>query len=304
MDASSLRLRRFFITAAAMLTVASRVIAAPCVGDCGGQPGVSIDEVQHTINIFLGNADLADCPNADRDHNQHVSIDEVQASILSFLADPDSCPTVVPEVEDPTLTPTSLPSATATPSETPTETGVPTETSVPTDTSVPTVTRTPTPTATPTVAAVCGNGFLESGETCTSCAADCVIHACTATTPLRTFGVNFAAPAQQSVSGLTLLIGYRSSIVSLPGTGSATSVAARVKNKPANAIFSAFDLDYALRTVLSRSSPFTPGRLFTIDFDSCSGATAPTAADFGCTIQGCANSFGDVDDCTCTVTAP
>jgi hypothetical protein len=139
---------------------------------------------------------------------------------------------------------------------------------------------------------VCGNGFLEPGERCTSCPADCLIGACTATTPLRTFAVNYSASAGQDVTGITVRLGYRSTLVSLPGSGSASTVAARVKNKPANAIATVYDFNYALRVVLSRSSPpFPAGRLFTVDFDSCSGAAAPSASDFGCTVEGCANVF-------------
>jgi hypothetical protein len=58
-------------------------------------------------------------------------------------------PTVVPEVQLPTLTPSSTPTATFTPSATPTETPLPTLTPLPTDTPLPTETPTPTITNTP-----------------------------------------------------------------------------------------------------------------------------------------------------------
>jgi len=106
------------------------------------------------------------------------------------------------------------------------------------------------------------------------------------------------------VTGITVLVGYRSGTISLPGTGAASTVSARVKNKPANVIAAVNDLDYAMREVLSRSAVIPFGRLFTIDFDSCQGAAAPTAADFGCQVEGCANSFGNVDGCTCQVSIP
>jgi len=164
--------------------------------------------------------------------------------------------------------------------------------------------NTATATATATAAPVCGNGFIENGETCTSCAADCTIHSCSATTPLRTFAVNFSAPTDQTVSGITVLVGYRSGVVSLPGSGGASSIGSRLKNKPSNAIVAFNDLDYALRVVISRSSPIAPGRLFTVDFDSCTHATTPTASDFGCTVEGCANTFGSVSGCSCSVSMP
>ena len=133
---------------------------------------------------------------------------------------------------------------------------------------------------------------------------DCTVHACSATTPLQTFRVNIALPAGQTVTALTLLVGYRSDLVSIPGSGADTSVAGRFKNRPSNTVFAAFDLDYAVRTVLGRSAGFASGRIFTIDFDSCSGASAATPADFGCSVVGCANGFGDVSDCVCTVSVP
>ncbi|MBI1815670.1 MAG: hypothetical protein HYR72_11870 [Deltaproteobacteria bacterium] len=106
------------------------------------------------------------------------------------------------------------------------------------------------------------------------------------------------------MSGITVLVGYRSGTVSLPGSGSASSVGSRVKNKPSNAISAVNDSDYALRVVLSRSAAIPPGRLFTIDFDSCQGAAALAVTDFGCTVEGCANVFGAVQGCTCTVGTP
>lgn len=328
------RLANSWVVLDALLVIATaQTVGAVCVGDCNSQNGVTIDEVQHVVNIFLDAADLSGCLNADRDHDNRVSIDEVQATVLSFLGDETSCPTVVPTTptvgaSTPTETPTSSPTPTASPSPSGTATSTftatlavtptatwsvtptatedvsPTETTVPEDTMTPTVTPTPVPTPTPTPKPVCGNGVLENGETCTSCAADCVVHACTATTPLRTFAVTFSAPTGQDVSGITVLVGYKSGTVSLPGTGSASSVSSRIKNKPSNVIFSSFDLDYALRTVISRSTPIPPGRLYTVDFDSCTGATAPTAANFGCAVEGCANQFGDVSGCTCAVLAP
>lgn len=177
-------------------------------------------------------------------------------------------------------------------------------TPTPSPTQTPMNVPTPTATATATPEFHCGNGVLENGETCDSCPADCVAQPCAASTPVRSVDVQLAVPSELEVSGVTILVGYRSDVVSLPGTGAAPSVASRVKNKPSNAIGAVNDLDYALRVVLSRSAPFAPGRLFTIEFDSCDGATPPDANNFGCTVEGCSNTFGNLDGCTCTVTVP
>jgi hypothetical protein len=149
---------------------------------------------------------------------------------------------------------------------------------------------------------MCGNGFLEAGETCTSCAADCTVQACTATTPIQTFRVNFIAPLGTSPSVAGVLVGYRSNRVSLPNTGTS----ARVKLRPTGTSQLVKDLDYAVRVVLNASagSSIATGRIFTVDFDSCQGQAAVTPADFGCQIESCGSSTGPIDGCTCTVVLP
>jgi hypothetical protein len=103
------------------------------------------------------------------------------------------------------------------------------------------------------------------------------------------------------INGTDVLVGYRSDIVSIPGSGSAPSVSAAVKNRPTNITFSAFDFDYALHVIINRNGGLTAGRLFTVDFQKCSGAMNATPADFGCTIS-CSNLNGPVVGCACSVT--
>lgn len=52
-------------------------------GDCNGVGGVTIDEVQSAINMFLGISPVRAC--VDESGNGSVSIDEVQKTINSFL---------------------------------------------------------------------------------------------------------------------------------------------------------------------------------------------------------------------------
>jgi hypothetical protein len=125
-----------------------------------------------------------------------------------------------------------------------------------------------------------------------------------ATTPLRTFRVDFAVPPGPVPSSVTVLVGYRGDLVSLPGSGAVSSVRTRVKNLPSNSFPAVNDLDYALRVVVSRGAGVSPGRLFTVDFDSCQSAVVPTEADFGCAIEGCGSSSGPVDGCSCSTSAP
>jgi hypothetical protein len=209
-----------------------------------------------------------------------------------------------------TATPTPL-GPTATTTDTPTLTptplgGVPTATETATVTPTPSLTVTQTFTRTPTPgAATCGNGFLEPGESCASCAADCVISPCTAVAPTPSFTVQLDYPLGVSPTTATVLIGYRSALVSIPGSGSATSVRQRVTYPPPLPNpQTPNDLDYAIRLVVGRSSGLPTGLLATIRFDRCSGAPAPSTADFGCTVEALAGVGGSVDGASCSIALP
>jgi len=127
---------------------------------------------------------------------------------------------------------------------------------------------------------------------------------CTATTPIQTFRVDFAAPQGSTASAVSALVGYRSDRVSLPGSGS--GAASRVKMRPSGTSQLVNDLNYAVRVLIQAQAggSIPNGKLFTIDFDSCQGAAPVTPADFACTIESCGSSFGPIDGCSCTVTLP
>lgn len=272
------RFRILAMLVAIGLMVASerRPAAAVCVGDCDGLDGVTINEIVHAVNIVLGRFLLSTCPNADAMGDGTITVDDVMAAVNSFLSDGDGCPMVM--------------------------IATPTQMSAPTDTPTVTATTTRTATATATPLGSCGNGFLEPGESCDSCPSDCVAQECTATATMRAFDVDWAPPDGVDASSVTVLVGYQSNLVSLPGMGSAVS--SRITNRPANSLPGVNDLDYALRVAITRSSALPPGRLFTVSFDACQGARVPVAADFGCTVDGCASSFGSVAGCTCEVVQP
>ncbi len=190
-----------------------------------------------------------------------------------------------------THTPTGTPPSTATASATHTNTALP-----------PPATSTATPTPT-TGSATCGNGFLDPGETCESCPGDCVVQPCPSVTPTVSFAVDLIPPAGQQPTAATVLLGYDSGLVSIPGTGNELSVRQRVlPPAPLPQSFSVNDLDYAVRVVLTRNTPL--GFLFTARFDRCQAAPAPTVADFGCAVEGCAGGAGPIEGCTCTVRVP
>jgi hypothetical protein len=142
---------------------------------------------------------------------------------------------------------------------------------------------------------------LAASSTAEEIATTPAVHHCTPAAAHRPLAVSFNAPADQEVTGLIVSLRYPSKGVSLPGTGADPSIAARVIDRPSDAVVAVHQRDDALRVVLSRAQPFVPGRLFTIDFDGCEGATTLTGADFACQLEGCANQFGKVDGCACSV---
>jgi hypothetical protein len=148
----------------------------------------------------------------------------------------------------------------------------------------------------------CGNGHLDAGETCAACAADCEIHKCTATGAPQMFAVQFATPPEMKVSSATVLVGYNSRHVSLPGSAGADSVRQRLHDLQKSAIAVTNDLDYGLRVVFTRPGGIETGRLLVLGVDACKGAAKPTANDFGCIVEGCAAATGKIDGCTCRVT--
>jgi hypothetical protein len=195
----------------------------------------------------------------------------------------------------PTATATDTPSLTPTP-----EGGVPTPTDTASATVTPSFTATPTPGG-----ATCGNGLLEPGETCGGCPADCVVSPCTAVAPTPSFTVLLSYPFGSQATTVTALIGYRSNLVSIPGSGSATSVRQRVTYPaPPPNPQTPNDLDYAIRLVIGRSAGLPEGLLATIRYDRCQGAPAPTTQDFSCTIEALAGVGGNIEGGTCAISVP
>jgi cysteine-rich repeat protein len=172
------------------------------------------------------------------------------------------------------------------------------------------------PPATPTPSAgVCGDGLVnfDQGETCDdgntvegdSCPANCRIRPCTAAGTTLSVDVSFTPPTGVDVAGITVLLRYPDGVVRIPGFANDSSVLDRITNLPDNAFPTPNDLDYALRLVLFSvdGSGFPAGRLFTVQFDTCQGATAPAVSDFRCTVENAADTNNDtVNGAACAVT--
>lgn len=60
-----------------------------CLGDCGGDFEVTVDEVITGVNIALGLAPLGNCPVFDADGDQQVTVDELIRAVINAL---NGCP--------------------------------------------------------------------------------------------------------------------------------------------------------------------------------------------------------------------
>jgi len=167
-----------------------------------------------------------------------------------------------------------------------------------------------------TASGVCGNCTVDPGETCDDgntddgdhCPHDCVIQSCTPVQgSSRTFSINFTPPTGVQLAGIQVLVDYPEGQISISGSGNDSSVLASITHVPFGRISSPNDLDYALIEGIAGASAITPGRLFTITFLDCEGATGPVPADFTCVVTDASDaSAQSVDPATvgCTVTAP
>lgn len=60
-----------------------------CVGDCGIDGRVTIDDLVKAVSIALGESDLGTCPTSDRDQDGTVTVDEIVQAVRMALG---SCP--------------------------------------------------------------------------------------------------------------------------------------------------------------------------------------------------------------------
>ncbi len=160
---------------------------------------------------------------------------------------------------------------------------------------------------------MCGNGFLEPGESYTDpvlglvgdprgieCEIDAVVAVCAPQGATQTFAVNFTGAIGTIPTSATMLIGYRSELLAIPGSGASRDVRLRVRAESSPFIFTPNDLDYALRAIVIRTTPMEDGRQLTIEFDTCASDSA-TSGDLACVIEGCSGAGGSIEGCSCAV---
>lgn len=112
-------IRRLFgiVLASFVLSVASGPmfgVATACVGDCGGDGAVSVDEIIRLVTLALDGGPVDSCPAGDSDGDGTITVDEIVAAVTFALT---GCPLVptptatpsTPPTETPTVTPTADP---------------------------------------------------------------------------------------------------------------------------------------------------------------------------------------------------
>lgn len=79
------------VAAALLATILASAAPAQtgCVGDCGRDDEVTVDEILAMVNIALGGGDVATCRAGDRDGDGQVTVDEIVAAVQNAL---DGCP--------------------------------------------------------------------------------------------------------------------------------------------------------------------------------------------------------------------
>jgi hypothetical protein len=64
-----------------------------CVGDCGEDRQITVDEILNMVNIALGNSDVSDCNNGDNNDDSQITVDEILTAVNFAL---NGCP--IPDV--------------------------------------------------------------------------------------------------------------------------------------------------------------------------------------------------------------
>jgi outer membrane biosynthesis protein TonB len=127
---------------------------AGCVGDCGTDGKVTVNEIVAMVNIALGTVAVTACEAGDVNQDNEVTINEIVAAVQNALNGCVSIATPTPTATDTPPPSTDTPSPTPTATDTPTSPAAATDTPTPpptqTATPPPTVTSTEAPSATPT----------------------------------------------------------------------------------------------------------------------------------------------------------
>jgi len=167
----------------------------------------------------------------------------------------------------------------------------------------------------PPVAPGCGNGFVDSGESCDDganngqpgdpCPSGCVIQSCTVNNATnQAVSIQLTTPAGVTVGALTLFLDYPEGKVRVP----VTSDPANVSDGPIHDVGWGFT-DPVIDTTFSDGLPANgAGPLLHVTFNGCQGQPLPTTgSEYPCTITDASDEGGTAinpSTLSCSVTIP
>jgi hypothetical protein len=66
-------------------TITAIVTPRECMGDCGGDGSVSLDEILTMVNMALGNLPVSGCEAADGNGDGQITVDEILQAVRNAL---------------------------------------------------------------------------------------------------------------------------------------------------------------------------------------------------------------------------
>lgn len=155
----------------------------------------------------------------------------------------------------------------------------------------------------------CGNGLTIAPETCDDgntsdgdfCPSDCHVEFCNPLAGVtRQVTITASTP---DIAAIELSLDYPEGKISLPGTG--TSIPAGTVVTGGTASVEVNDFDHALKLVSFDAFDFGTNTVAIAQFEDCSGAIAPVAGDFTCSVSVASDeNLAPVSGVTCAVTLP
>jgi cysteine-rich repeat protein len=172
----------------------------------------------------------------------------------------------------------------------------------------------PTTTTTIPSGPVCGNGMVESPETCDDgntvnadgCPADCIVDPCSQTpNPGGVLTVNMVnnESGQTTFGVVTVFIDYPEGKVLVPGTADDSQVQAAVTDRPTTGSPTCLpnDRDHGLQFGCLSTNGFNEGLFFRINHTDCASVGPPALGEFNCQVLEATDPIGFPVSATCTL---
>jgi cysteine-rich repeat protein len=156
---------------------------------------------------------------------------------------------------------------------------------------------------------ICGNNQITAPETCDdgntlvddNCPEDCQVASCTPTAePVQTVTIT---ASRSDLTSIRFFLDYPDGQVALAGGPGPDLPAGTITDTPGDP--TPFDLEHAIRILVSAGFTFDTTTIAKIDFLGCAGQPVPPASAYGCTVIDASDgSFQNVAGVTCTVSGP